>query len=296
MSFFRYAAFALGATFLAAAAAVRVGNFRWSRGTARAVEILATPEIDGPPSLAFSLEELDELPVPVARYFRYALTLGQLRIRRATLEQIGTMRSDVRKPWAPFRAVQKVATRPPSFIWDATMPIGPLVSLRIRDAYLRGEGASEASIAGIIPIGRVRGSAEVASASLVRYLAEAAWLPTALLPSKNLNWTAIDEQNARVTLTDARTTVSIDVRFGSAGEIESISTMRYRDDHGMLVLTPWAGRYRDYRRVAGMMIPMAAEVGWTIGESAASYWRGEITDIRYEFELAEFRPLLAASI
>jgi len=101
---------------------------------------------------------------------------------------------------------------------------------------------------------------EAASASLVRYLAEAAWLPTALLPSENLTWAPIDDRSARATLTDATTRVSLDVHFGAQGEIVSVSTLRHRDENGVLVLTPWGGRYRDYTSIQGMMIPMAADV------------------------------------
>ncbi len=121
------------------------------------------------------------------------------------------------------------------------MSLAPFVSIRVRDSYVDGESATEATIAGLISVGAIRGTPEAASASLVRYLAEAPWLPTARLPSDALTWTPIDEHHARVTLTDASTTVSIDVEFGETGTIESIATMRYRDAKGVLTLTPWIG-------------------------------------------------------
>jgi hypothetical protein len=55
-------------------------------------------------------------------------------------------------------------------------------------ALAGGEGASEAKLAAIIPLQKMGGTPEVASSSLLRYLAEAAWLPTALLPRSGVSW------------------------------------------------------------------------------------------------------------
>ena len=155
---------------------------------------------------------------------------------------------------------------PPGFIWDASCRMAPFVPFRIRDSYIGGRGASESSVAGVIRVGGQRDTPEVASASLVRFLAEAARFPTELLPNEEITWTEIDDQNARVTLTDMQTTVSIYVHFGEHGGMDRISTMRYRDVRGHLVLTPWVGYFRDYTRIQGMMIPMTAEVQRTARE------------------------------
>ena len=110
------------------------------------------------------------------------------------------------------------------------------------------------------------------------------WLPTALLPSEYLTWMPIAEDSARATLTDASTTVSIDVRFGVQGEIASISTLRHRDVNGVLELTPWVGRYRDYTSISGMMIPLAAEVEWIVPQGPIPYWRGRVDAAAFDFD------------
>jgi hypothetical protein len=122
----------------------------------------------------------------------------------------------------------------------------------------------------------------MASASLVRYLAEAAWLPTALVPSEAVVWQAIDDARARVTLTDRGTSATVDVAFGERGEIERVSANRFRDVHGTPVLTTWAGRFMEYARIDGMMIPTAAEVAWIIAGEPVPVWRGRIVKAEYE--------------
>jgi hypothetical protein len=53
------------------------------------------------------------------------------------------------------------------------------------------------------------------------------------------------------------------------------------------VLTPWVGRFRDYHRVAGMMVPGWSEIGWVIDGEWVPYWRGR--NVQSRFDLATVR-------
>ena len=235
----------------------------------------------GEPSTS-DVSRLAGLPAPVARYLAFALSPGQRIIARAHLRSSGTFAA---KPnaWAPFIADQEVGTSPPMFVWNARIAMMPLLPVRVRDRYVGGEGSMRAAVAGLIPIVNQHGTPELAAASLQRFLAEAVWYPTALLPGDELSWSAIDDRSARVTLIDARTTVSLDVTFGSAGEIETVSAMRYRDVKGTPVLTPWVGHHRDYTRLSGMMIPTSGEVAWVLPTGPERYWRGRLVAATFDW-------------
>ena len=235
----------------------------------------------GEPS-TFDVSRLAGLPAPVARYLAFALSPGQRIIARAHLRSSGTFAA---KPnvWAPFVADQEVGTGPPEFVWNARIAMMPLVPVRVRDRYVGGEGSMRAALAGLIPIVNQHGTPELAAASLQRFLAEAVWYPTALLPGHALSWSAIDDRSARVTLIDARTTVSLDVTFGSAGEIETVSAMRYRDVKGTPILTPWVGHHRDYARLSSMMIPTSGDVAWVPPTGPEPYWRGRLVAATFEW-------------
>jgi hypothetical protein len=230
----------------------------------------------------FDVARLAGLPAPVARYLAFALSPGQRMIARAHLRSSGTFAA---KPnaWAPFTADQEVRTEPPEFVWHARIAMMPLVPVRVRDRYVGGQGSTRAAIAGLVPVVNLHGTPETAAASLQRYLAEAVWYPTALLPGDALSWSAIDDRSSRVTLTDGPTTVSLDVTFGPAGEVETISTMRYRGTKGTLVLTPWVGHHRDYERLSGMMIPTSGEVAWVLSGRPEPYWRGRLTSATFDW-------------
>ena len=47
--------------------------------------------------------------------------------------------------------------------------------------------------------------------------------------------------------------------------------------------TPWEGRFTDYVRTNGMMIPGAGEVGWILDGTWTPYFRGRT--VRAEFSL-----------
>jgi hypothetical protein len=277
--------FALGTVAGAAGAALAVGHARWNRTTARALHRLAAapPRTPAAPSAGVAAELFEDLPAPVRRYFQFALAPGQGTIVRARVRQDGVMRSGHRDQWQAFTARQTFSTNPAGFVWAAELRAVPLVPIRIRDEYIAGGGASEASLGGLIRLAGARGTPEVTSASLLRYLAEAALIPTALLPDAGVRWTSIDARHALATLTDEGTTVSMRAEFGERGEIIGIVATRERAIEGRFVPTPWFVHFHGYSRFDGMMIPTSAEVEWRPPGAAVSVWRGHVLGAEYDF-------------
>ena len=104
--------------------------------------------------------------------------------------------------------------------------------------------------------------------ALHRFLAEAVWYPTALLPSLKLRWRAIDDRTANATLTDDGSAVSLDFRFSPSGEVASIYTpARWGTFDGGYKQVPWEGHFRRYARRDGMLVPSEGEVGWYSGRA-----------------------------
>ena len=272
---------AAGSVAAAAAGAVTIGIFRWSRATKRKVDRLGTLPVshETPPSPS----ELDTLPTPVKRYFTFAFAPDQMPIAAARVASAGTFLTKRGAKRSPFIADQHFVIEPPGFVWDAKITMAPLVTARVRDSYVDGEGEMTARAVGVIPIVDQHGTPEMAEASLQRYLAEAVWFPTALLPGAGVTWTPIDKSSARATLSDHGHTVSVDFQFGVNGQIDGFWAMRQRDVNGVPVLTPWRGRVWDYERADGLMVPRAAEVEWELADGPLAYWRGQITRINYEF-------------
>jgi hypothetical protein len=230
-------------------------------------------------------EELNDLPEPVVRYFRQVLREGQPYTRVARLQQTGKLRTDPQSDrWLLFQADQVVTPLSPGFVWDAQVNIAPLMHVRVRDTYIAGQGSGEVSLFSAIPVAAQRDRFELDSGALHRYLAEAVWYPTALLPSTYLKWSPIDDNKALASLTDSGITVQLEFSFNEAGEVTGIySAGRWGLFAGEYQHVPWEGHFRKYEVRDGMRVPTEGEVGWYTSGEWQSIWKGTITEISYEF-------------
>jgi hypothetical protein len=258
-----------------------VGQRRWRTASGAMAARLdsAPPSAGSTPSFPGGSAAL---PAPVARYLAYALPAGHTAIRAARLVQEGEFFFRPGGPGSRFTAVDRVTTDPPGLMWDANIAMAPFVGAWVRDSYLEGVGTMHAALLGLVPLAHETGSPEIATAALQRYLAEAPWVPTALLPSAALAWTGISDSVARATLTDRGIHASVDFHFGPAGEITGTVAERYRTVSGKQVLTPWVGTFSQYERVAGMMVPRRGEISWQLPEGVFTYWRGRLVSAAYE--------------
>ncbi|MFW5963826.1 MAG: DUF6920 family protein [Natronomonas sp.] len=225
-------------------------------------------------------DDIESLPAPVQRYFERVLEPGQPHVRTARLRQQGEFRlGGADADWRPLEATQHVTVRPPGFVWDARIDVVPLVPARVVDLYRNGEGRLGARLFGTIPIASAGPSPEMNEGELLRYLAEAVWVPTALLPASGVTWEAIDDRSAQATLEDGDLTASVVFYFDADDEIERVTADRYRqedDDYAS-----WTGYFRHYERRDGMRVPTEAEVAWTLPEGDLPYWRATVEDIEY---------------
>jgi len=67
-----------------------------------------------------------------------------------------------------------------------------------RDALLKGEGRFDIMALGVIPLARAAHTAALVRGELIRYLAEIAWAPQAILHNPALRWEVIDADTLSV--------------------------------------------------------------------------------------------------
>lgn len=235
----------------------------------------------------YSEAELVGLPAPVARYFRTALKDGQPIIKRAHITWKGEF--NMGKPgtdkWALFTAEQEFVPSAPGFIWDARISMAPGMNTLVRDAFVAGAGSMFAKVLGLVTVADSRDTPAIAAGALQRYLGEAVWFPTALLPSQGIKWDAIDEHRARAIVTAGETTAWLEFRFGTDGLIASAYTPERMFDDGKNPPTPhpWQARNLLYSEINGMKVPEDSTVEWLFPAGAYPYWRGRPIKIEYEY-------------
>lgn len=260
------------------------GASHWARHTRALNDRLEAARLPITPARFDAARELDGLPAPVQRYFRTVLTDGQPLIAAATVTHRGLFNmGETTDQWRPFTSRQRVVTRRPGFVWDGKMAVLPGLPVHVHDAYVAGEGILHPAIFGLFTLMDMRGTPEVATGELMRFFAEAAWYPTALLPSQGVQWAPIDERSARATLVDGPISLSMTFTFADDGTLQSVlADARGRTVGGQIVMTPWEGRWSDVQVRDGMRVPIAGEVAWLTPEGRKPYWRGTITSLHYE--------------
>ncbi len=274
---------------VAAAGLTAYGSSRWADTTRMLTGMLDAARIDGgaqsPSPARFFARELDGLPAPVQRYFRAALKEGQPIIAAATVDIGGTFNmSATGEQWKPFTSRQRIVTCRPGFLWDAQISMLPGLKVRVVDSYIAGKGLLHAAILGLFKVADVSGEDEIARGEFMRYFAEAAWYPTALLPSQGVRWEAVDDASANATVVDGPTTLTLLFRFNDAGLIGSF---RAEARGGMvgkkIVMAPWEGNWSNYQTRDGMTVPFTGEVAWMRPEGRKPYFVGTVTSLVYEF-------------
>lgn len=230
---------------------------------------------------SFDPDEIKDLPAPVQRYFRAVLPAGQPVIAVAEIGQHGEFKLNSSKTdWAPFTAQQISVTQRPGFNWDARIRKLPGIQVFVRDTYIAGEGRLKAALLGFVRIAEQHDNVS----QLTRFLAEAPWYPTKLLPSQGVRWTAIDDSSALATLSDGQTQASVTFIFEQDGMIRAARSENHsRLEQGVLVETPWEGSFSGYETRSGMRIPIQGEAAWLLPSGRDPYWRGRVADVLYKF-------------
>ena len=260
------------------------GSWRWNKGT---TALLARLEAARVPHavVRYDPRELLRLPAPVQRYFRAALTDRQAVIAAVSIGHAGTFNMSANaEQWKPFTSQQRVITQRPGFDWDARVMMFPGLPVHVHDAYIAGAGLLHGAVLGLLTVVNMADTPEMARGELMRFFAESAWYPTALLPSQGVRWEAVDDSSAHATLTDGQLTLKLLFRFNADGLIDSVrAEARGRVVDGKTVTAPWQGHYWGYVMQEGMCVPQEGEVAWLLPEGEKPYWRGRTISSKYEF-------------
>ena len=281
-----WAAIALGALLAALLTLNVYGNYRWSGATKALLQRLKEGR-SKLPRAPYNAQEILPLPAPVQRYFRAVLKDGQPIVSGVKVLHTGSFNVTAfseRDMWFPFTSEQHVVTRKPGFVWNARMVMLPGISIRVHDAYVGGMGTLRPAVWGLFSLAYQHGSGEIARGELMRYMMEATWYPTALLPSQGTRWVAVDDASADATLQDGDIRMTMRYTFDADGLVTTITVAaRGALIDAKLVMLPWEGRMSNYQWRNGMRVPLTGEAAWLTPQGRKPYWRGTIESMVYRF-------------
>ena len=232
---------------------------------------------------------LDKLPhqssdLPAA-VVDLATRLGAQSARRGsmvTLTQSGRMKRALGSDsWMPFTARQSIDAGACNFEWRARL--APFGMISVCDALDNGVGRLDVTALGFIPMARTSHTPALVRGELMRYLAELAWAPDAILANSSLRWRTEGEDKLLVGAGDSDYSVEVLLTLDDKGRIvEAFAPDRPRSSTKPILPTHWRGRFTDYRLHSGRWIPFAAEVAWEIDGKEDIYWQAKICDWTFE--------------
>ncbi|BBK31252.1 hypothetical protein EDC65_1313 [Stella humosa] len=220
----------------------------------------------------------DDLPAAVRDLgMRLGVPPGGSEEAIVTLTQAGHMKRQLGSPsWMAFTARQTIAPTTCAFEWRARF--GPLGSISVCDALADGQARLDVMALGFIPLARTAPTAALLRGERMRYLAELAWAPDAILANADLRWRGDGPDRLVVRTGDGPAAAEITMTLDGDGRIAStFAADRPRAAVEPTLPTPWRGRFSDYRLHLGRWLPFAGEVAWVIDGREEVYWRGALT-------------------
>ncbi len=222
-----------------------------------------------------------ELPEPVQRYFSYALKDGQRFINIVKISQSGSIRLKDGQKWLQFKAVQHFSGRLPAFIWIASIKTSPFAWVNVIDRYLNSRANMIFRLFSLLTTVRATGL-ELEASSLVRYISEAPWFPTSLLPSKFLSWEPVNKNSATAMVRYGQVKAMVTFHFKDNGEIAMVhSTDRFRFADGEYRKENWNGYFKNYVETNGIKLPTEMEAEWNLESGNFKYFKNRLERIEY---------------
>jgi hypothetical protein len=269
---------AIGSIIVLAVSSITIGNIIFKRkANSEAARLLAKATSPSPDDV-ITEEDIKVLPEPVQKYLRFTGTIGKERVQNVRLKQKGSFRQGD-NPWMSFTAEQYYTINPPAFIWIADMKAFPLVSVKGRDMNFESRGNMVIKIPPFVTIADARGQ-EIDQGTLVRYLNEIMWFPSAYL-SDYISWEDIDSTRAKATITFGDNTASAILYFDEGGRMVNFEAQRYYIDGTKTSLETWTTPIKEYKEINDMRLPVKGEGVWKLDSGDFPYIKVEITDIDY---------------
>ncbi|MFO7882482.1 MAG: DUF6544 family protein [Kosmotogaceae bacterium] len=223
--------------------------------------------------------DLEDLPAPVKKWLEFAGVVGKEKISLVRLKQKAEMKLEKEKTWMPVEAEQYFTVNPPGFIWKAKIKAAPFFHIVGRDKYFNGKGNMQIKILSLFTVADSSGK-EMDQGTLLRYLAETVWFPSAVL-SDYIRWEEVDNKTAKATMNFEGTTATGIFYFSDEGYVMNFEAERYKETDEEYSLETWSVDMNEYKNMDGFMIPSKGEVTWKLNDGDFTWYSFEIVDIEY---------------
>ena len=182
------------------------------------------------------------------------------------------------KRWLPFRA-RETLTPHDGFVWTGRVA-GAIAG---SDSLNDGVGSLDWKLLGLVHVAHADGP-DITRSSAGRAAGEAIWVPTTLLPSFGVIWTAVDDTHATARFSVRDVDVELQFTFDEEGRIASVVFDRWGDPRqdGRFANHAFGIDVTEHATYDAVTIPSAGRVGWFFGTDRwdeGEFFRYRITDL-----------------
>lgn len=225
--------------------------------------------------------DLKDCPEPVFNYLVKAGVLGKSRKLQAHITHDGQFRLKPNQSWFPIKGEYLFKPEAPSFEWKAKIKVFPLVFISVKDEYNNGVGRSHVKLQSLFTIVDQAGD-KTSESSLGRLLVELVLIPTALVPSKQLYWEAIDSNHALVVLKSSHYLVEAVFEFNSEGLPVKTSIDRFGNFDGKVKKNTFVCELSNFKLFEDLLIPTDIIGSWNLEWEMFSWLNFKIKSVHFD--------------
>jgi hypothetical protein len=226
-------------------------------------------------------EMLKPLPPVVQKWLRRTNIVGKEVIHVVHLKQQGEMRSKPNGKWMPVVAEQYNTIDKPGMIWTADVKAAPFIHMTARDKYENGKGNMLIKMMSLFPISNSKGN-KIDQGTLVRYLAEITWFPSAAL-NRYIKWDQLSANRAEATMSYGGVMASGIFTFDNNGDVVSFEADRYLEGKEGSPLEKWFIQIEPngYKTFNDMRIAAKSNVTWKLKSGDFTWFKVNVTELDY---------------
>lgn len=236
----------------------------------------------------FTEKDIESLPEPVQRYFRYCGYIGKEKMSNAKLIWEDTnFKMSIDKPWFKIKYYQYNFVYKPgriAYIYSKAYRILPFEG---KDTYINGQGKMIGTLLKKITLFDIVGS-EMNKSAAVTFLSECLIVPNCAL-QPYLRWEEIDPYHAKAILEHNDIRVEGIFTFNDKGEFTRFETDdRYMDTgKGTFEKHKWIVEVLNYTERNSIKIPSVMKGSWELPTGNYEYFNGTLSDIVFNNKYVE---------
>jgi hypothetical protein len=265
---------------LAALVLTALALLRWHDARADRQEWLRLAALQPSDPGRFNHAMVAELPEPARRFFQFSIEEGARLWTVAEIDMGGqfSLGSKEQPRYQPMQAWQILAA-PHGFVWQLELPGALPVSGSDAGHWTRFR------LLGLVPVARQGGDDDHTRSAFGRYVAEALlWTPAALLPGPGVEWKALSEHSARVTVRHQGLEQAVDLHVDAQGQPLHVQFMRWSNANAERIYReqPFGAVPSQFQPVQGFRVPLRVEAGNHYGtEAYFPFFKAEVTALRF---------------